>query len=149
MKLPYEHATSGQKALGDIQKILRAFKCTKFGTGEDFETGEISVQFEHQGRMVVMKVSGKNYAAAWLKERPYTRFTKCTQAEHESKALEIGNIAIYSILRDWIKGQITAVEIGMMSFDAAFLSHMLLPNGIRVIAQIETTKMLDPPEKSA
>lgn len=146
MGLPYQHTTSGQKALDGIQKILRGFNCTKFGTGEDFETGEITVQFEHRGRMVLMKVSGKNYAAAWLKENPHNSRRQCTLEEHEDKALEIGSIAIYSVLRDWIKGQITAVEIGMMSFEAAFLSHLLLPNGMRVIEQVENTKMLEKQE---
>lgn len=30
------------------------------------------------------------------------------------------------MLRDWVKGQTTAVECGIMSFEAAFMPHMLL-----------------------
>lgn len=33
MPLPYENATSGEKALGEIQKILRGFGCAKFDRG--------------------------------------------------------------------------------------------------------------------
>lgn len=144
MSLPYENASSGNNAINDIQKMLRAFGCAKFGAGEDFETGELFVQFEHRGHMVNLRANSKGYAAAWLKEHPYnpTRH-KHSRADHEARALKIGSVAVYSILRDWVKGQITAVEIGMMTFEAAFLSHMLLPNGATVIQHVQATKMLE------
>jgi hypothetical protein len=146
MGLPYENATSGNNAINDIQKMLRGFGCSKFGTGEDFETGELFVQFEHRGRMVSLKASAKGYAAAWLKEHPWNPSrSRSTRAEHEAKALHIGGIAVYSILRDWVKGQVTAIEIGMMSFEAAFLSHILLPSGMSVIEHVESQKLLAPP----
>lgn len=146
MTLPYENATSGDRAIQDIQKMLRAFGCGRFGTGEDFNTGELFVQFEHRGRMVYLKASAKGYAAAWLKAHPYGRRTHATRAEHEARALKIGSVAVYSILRDWVKGQITAVEIGMMSFEAAFLSHILLPDGQSVIDHVRTQHLLPPRE---
>lgn len=120
MTLPYENATSGKRAIDEIQKILRAFGCSKFATGSDFETGEIFIQFDHRDRMISLKASAKGYAAAWLKENPYTPRKRCTKQEHELKALEIGEIAVYSVLRDWVKGQVTAIEIGVLSFEAAF-----------------------------
>lgn len=145
MALPYENATSGDKAIGEIQKMLRAFGCQRFATGEDYETGELFVQFEHRGRMVHLKASAKGYAAAWMKEHPFGPRTRGTRADHEAKALKIGGVAVYSILRDWVKGQVTAIEIGMMSFEAAFLSHMLLPSGMSVIEHVQGTNLLAPP----
>jgi len=149
MSLPYENATSGNNAINEIQKMLRGFGCTKFGTGEDFETGELFVQFEHRGRMVNLKANAKGYAAAWLKQHPYGPRIRGTRADHEAKALRIGGIAVYSILRDWVKGQVTAVEIGMMSFEAAFLSHILLPSGLSVIEHVQQQKLLAAPESDA
>lgn len=146
MGLPYENTTSGNNAINDIQKMLRGFGCNKFGTGEDFETGDLFVQFEHRGRMVNLKASAKGYAAAWLREHPWNASrSRITRAEHESKALQIGGIAVYSILRDWVKGQVTAIEIGMMSFEAAFLSHIMLPSGLSVIEHVESKKLLSAP----
>lgn len=142
MALPYENATSGNNAINEIQKMLRGFGCNKFGTGEDFSTGELFIQFEHRDRMVMLKASARGYAAAWLKQHPYGPRIKGTRADHEAKALRIGGIAVYSILRDWVKGQVTAVEIGMMTFDAAFLSHILLPSGMSVIEHIQQQKLL-------
>lgn len=146
MPLPYKNATSGQNAINDIQKILRGFGCTKFATGEDFDTGEVFIQFEHRGRMVSLKASAKGYAGAYLKENPWTHRRKGTEAEYESKALKIGSIAVYSVLRDWVKGQVTAIEIGILSFESAFLSHIMLPSGVRVIEEIEQRGMLPKPE---
>lgn len=146
MALPYENATSGNNAINEIQKMLRGFGCTKFATGEDFETGELFIQFEHRGRMVNLKASARGYAAAWLKAHPYGPRVRATRAEHEAKALKIGSIAVYSILRDWVKGQVTAIEIGMLTFEAAFLSHILLPSGLSVIEHIEQQKLLPAPE---
>lgn len=147
MSLPYSNATSGQNAIRDIQNMLRQFGCKKFGTGEDYETSELFIQFEHRGRMVHLKASAKGYAAAWLKENPWNHRRKSTRTQHEQKALEIGSVAVYSILRDWIKGQVTAIEIGMMSFEAAFLSHIMLPSGQRIIEAVETKGMLPAPSE--
>lgn len=142
MTLPYQNATTGQRAIEEIQKILRGFGCTKFATGEEFDTGEIFVQFEHRGRMVQLKASAKGYATAWLKQNPYTTRKRCTRQDHEQKALEIGGVAVYSVLRDWVKGQVTAIEIGVLSFESAFLSHIMLPNGKRVIEELRDQKIL-------
>lgn len=142
MPLPYQNASTGQNAIRDIQKMLRSFGCTKFATGEDFDANELFIQFEHHGRMVNLKASASGYAAAWLKENPYTSRRKCTSLEHKMRALEVGQMATYSILRDWVKGQVTAIEIGMLSFESAFLSHIMLPDGRRVIEAVEEQKML-------
>lgn len=142
MSLPYENATSGSNAINDIQKMLRAFGCQRFATGEDDDTGELFIQFEHRGRQVQLKASARGYAAAWLREHPYGPRVRATKAEHESKAMKIGGIAVYSILRDWVKGQVTAIEIGMLTFEAAFLSHILLPGGQTVIEHVQHQKLL-------
>lgn len=142
MGLPYENATSGNNAINEIQKMLRSFGCQKFGTGEDFETGELFVQFEHHGRMVMLKASARGYAAAWLRAHPYGPRVRCSRAEHEAKALKVGSVAVYSILRDWVKGQVTAIEIGMLSFEAAFLAHLMLPSGLSVIEHVQQQKLL-------
>lgn len=139
MSLPYENATSGQRAIDDIQKVLRAFGCDKFGHYADFKEGEVVVQFEHRGRPVQVKASIKGYATAWLKHHPYKyRHNGPTQAQHERKAMDIGGIAVYSFLRDWIKGQTTAIEVGILSFDSAFLGQLVLPSGKTVMETLST-----------
>lgn len=145
MALPYEDATSGEKALNDIRKVLTKFGCTKFGTMTDTETAEVMVQFEFHGRQVQVKASAKGYAAAWLKEHPYSSYVRRSKIDHERRALDQGQIAIYSILRDWIKGQVTAIECGVMSFEGAFLGQILLPSGQTVLEAAQAKNILPPP----
>jgi hypothetical protein len=142
VSLPYENATSGEKALGEIQKLLRGFGCSKFGSMVDDAEGSIMVQFEYRGRPVSVKASFNGYAAAWLKEHPYGPRVKCTKIQHERKALDIASVAVYSILRDWLKGQITAIETGILSFEGAFLGQIMLPNGKTVMEHAEAAGLL-------
>jgi len=51
-------------------------------------------------------------------------------------------VAVYSILSDWVKGYVTAIEIGMLTIEAAFLSHILLPSGQTVIEYAQQQKLL-------
>lgn len=142
MSLPYESATSGERALGEIQKLLRGFGCTKFGSMIDDADGTVLVQFEYRGRPVSVKASTKGYAAAWLKAHPYTHRVRVPRVQHERKALDIASVAVYSILRDWIKGQITAIETGILSFEGAFLGQIMLPNGRTVLEQAQASDLL-------
>lgn len=149
-KLPYEDTTAGDKALGETQKILRAFGCTKFGSMVDDGAGELLVQFVYRDRPVSVKASTKGYAAAWLKLHPPVIYKTDIDAgrhiakkqAHEAKAMEIASTAVYSILRDWIKGQVTAIETGVLSFEGAFLGQMLLGNGRTVLEHVQREKIL-------
>jgi hypothetical protein len=60
----------------------------------------------------------------------------------EDAALKQGQIAVYSMLRDWIKGQVTAVETGILSFEGAFLGQILLPSGDTVLERVERENLL-------
>lgn len=142
MTLPYENATSGERALGEIQKLLRGFGCNKFGSMIDDGDGTVLVQFVFRERNVSVQASIKGYAAAWLKEHPFTNRTRGSLAQHHRKAMDIASVAVYSILRDWIKGQITAIETGILTFDGAFLGQILLGNGKTVLEHATESKML-------
>lgn len=142
MSLPYENSTSGERALGEIQKLLRGFGCAKFGSMSDDEAHEIMVQFEYRGRQVSVKASIHGYAAAWLKAHPYSTRSRSSCTNYERKAMDVASVAVYSILRDWIKGQITAIETGILSFEGAFLGQILLSNGATVLQHVEASKML-------
>ncbi len=144
--LPYENATSGEKALGEIQKLLRGFGCNRFGSMVDDGKQEILVQFSYRGRDVSLKASIRGYAAAWLKAHPYTHRTRCSRTEHERKAMDVASVAVYSILRDWIKGQVTAIETGILTFEGAFLGQIMLPSGRTILDHAMDQKMLSAPD---
>lgn len=141
MGLPYENATSGGAALEDIRKLLTKFGCARFGTMTDQENGELIVQFSYRGCDITAKASYKGYAAAWLKEHPYGPRTRGTKVAHEAKALKQAEVSVCSILRDWIKGQVVAIETGILTFEGAFLGQILLPTGKTVLDAVMQSKM--------
>lgn len=148
MALPYENATAGDKAIGEMQKILRAFGCSRFGYMLDDADGSLLVQFECRGRQVSVKASMNGYAAAWLTEHPHTPRMKKTKPQHEAEAMEVARVAVFSILRDWIKGQIVAIETGVLSFEGAFLGQILLPSGKTILEHATEQKLLPAPPVS-
>lgn len=145
MTLPYENATSGDAALGEIRKVLTKFGCARFGTMTDTEAGELIVQFSYRGMDVTARASYRGYAAAWLKEHPYTTRTRRTKVDHERKAMKQAEISVCSVLRDWIKGQVVAIETGVLTFEGAFLGQILLPTGSTVLEQAHKVGLLPAP----
>lgn len=144
--IPYESATAGDRALLDLQRVLQKFGCQSFGTMIDSEHGKTIVQFKWRERSVSLEASWKGYAATWLKAHPYTWQTRGAKRDHENRALEQAKVSVCSVLRDWVKGQVTAVECGVMSFETAFMPHMLLPTGERVIDRLQADRLLPAPE---
>lgn len=142
MPLPYENATSGRAAVEEMRKILQGFGAASFGVMEDFERGEVIVQFTYRTVPVTIRASSKGYAAAWLRQNPYGPRHRVSQAQHQMRALKLGQTAVYSILRDWIKGQATAIEVGMLSFEGAFLGQIMLPTGETVLDRIKGSDIL-------
>lgn len=146
--LPYENATTGKRAIEEMRRILQTFGASSFGHMDDFDKGEVIVQFKWRERSVTIRASAKGYAAAWLRRHPYTHRMRGTKTDYEKRALQLGQVAVYSILRDWIKGQVTAVEVGMLSFEGAFLGQLLLANGETVLERIEREEFLSIPAPS-
>lgn len=149
MSLPYEEAVAGEKALIELQKILSGFGCQSFGTMTDSERCVQIVVFKWRERQVNLEASWKGYATAWLKKHPWSYRTNRTREQHDERALAQARISVCSILRDWVKGQVTAVECGIMSFEEAFMPHMLTSNGQRLIDRVRSANLLAAPEASA
>jgi len=144
MSIPYETATAGDRALNEMQKTLAAFGCQSFGTMIDNERQILVVAFKWRDRQVQLEASWKGYAAALLKGKRLGYGAERTR--REQKALEQARISVCSVLRDWVKGQTTAVECGVLSFETAFMPHMLLKDGRRVIDAAQSAGVLPAPE---
>jgi hypothetical protein len=140
MSIPYEHATSGVKARDEIVTTLRRFGCENVGFMDDFAESAVILAFRHRGRNVQLRASAKGWAQMFLKSAKYT-----VSDARRDKALQQGMIAVNSILRDWVKGQVTAVETGILSFEAVFMPHMLTSDGRSVLECIQADKLLPPP----
>ena len=142
---PYAGAQSGAAARDEITKVLRRFGCESVGFMDDFDRHEVLLAFTHRGRQMQLRASAKGWAQMYLRENPWNPRRRATKQEHEQAALRQGQVAVNSILRDWIKGQVTAVECGILSFEAVFLPYMLTADGRPVVERI--TELLPKPEE--
>ena len=145
--VPYASATSGAAARDEITKLLRRMGCESVGFMDNFDEKTVLLAFKHRGRAIQFEASARGWAAWFLKENPYSQRMKKTKAQHDAGALEQGLIAVNSILRDWVKGQVTAVECGLMPVEAVFLAHIVTNDGRTVIQRLDETKMLPPPQE--
>lgn len=140
--IPYEGATSGAAARDEVTKILRRFGCESVGFMDDFENHEVILAFKHRGVPIQLRASAKGWAQMFLKEKPHKPRLRHSRNEHEQRALRQGHIAVNSILRDWIKGQMTAVECGVLSFEAVFMPYMLTNDGRSLKDRMNETGIL-------
>lgn len=146
MTVPYENATSGVAARDEIIRLLRRFGAESVGFMDEFEKGELLLAFSHRGRPIQMRASAKGWASLFLREHPYNSGRhRLNRHDYERKALAQGLIAMNSILRDWVKGQITAVECGILEFETVFMPYMLAPDGRAVIEHIAESGIIPPP----
>lgn len=145
MKTPYASASSGAAARDEITKMLRRFGCESVGFMDDFEHYEVLLAFKHRGRPMQLRASAKGWAAIYLKENPWSRRRSGSKHDWEQKALRQGLIAVNSILRDWVKGQVMAVECGLLSFEAVFMPYMLTADGRTLIEKVTSLDLLPAP----
>lgn len=143
--VPYENASSGAAARDEVTKILRRFGCESVGFMDDFERHEVLLAFKHRGRPIQLAASARGWAQMYIKAHPHSPRMRITRHEHEQRALKQGLIAVNSILRDWVKGQVTAVECGVLSFEAVFMPYMLTSDGRPLIERVQEAKLLPPP----
>eukprot|EP00873_Tetraselmis_striata_P020746 jgi/Tetstr1/441010/TSEL_029278.t1 len=148
MTVPYASATSGESARKEITKILRGFGCSSIGFMDQFDRHTVLLQFEHRGRSVRLEASAQGWASMFLKAQPWTNKRRADHKTYEAMALNQGMVAVNSILRDWVKGQITAVETGVLSFEGVFLPYMVTDNGQRLIDRINAQGLLPAPEEA-
>ena len=144
MTIPYATATSGLKAREQIQKILRHFGCESVGFMDEFDTKTVILQFAWNGRQITLRASAQGWANAYLKENPWNSRRHYYEDEWEQRALDQGMIAVNSILRDWVKGQVTAIETGILTFDHVFMPWMIAADGRPLIEH--ALKALPKPE---
>jgi len=142
MNIPYASATSGMNARNEIVKILQHFDCESVGFMDMFHENAIVLAFTWRGRNVQLKASAQGWANAWLKENPWSHQKRSTKQEWEDRAFKQGMIAVNSVLRDWVKGQVTAVETGILTFEHVFMPYMLAADGRPILEHMSQHLML-------
>ena len=133
MSIPYASASSGMKARDEIRNILQRFGCESVGFMDEFDVHSVLLAFVYRGRKVQLRASAQGWANTLLKHEREQGPPKRQRRRTEDEALAQGMIAVNSILRDWVKGQITAIETGILQFDHIFMPYMLAKDGRPVV----------------
>jgi len=143
--VPYANARSGAAARDEITRMLRLFGCESVGFMDDFDDHSVLLAFRHRGRQVQLRASARGWASMFLKAYPWNHRRKSGRVAYEQAALMQGLVAVNSILRDWVKGQITAVECGMMPFESVWLPYMLTNDGRTLSERVGGLNLLPAP----
>lgn len=148
MIVPYATATSGERAREEIRKLLQRFGCDSVGFMDEFTEQRLLLAFEWRGQRVQLRASTRGWADLYLRENPWNNRRRCSEDEWRDKALRQGMVAVNSILRDWVKGQIMAVETGLTEFRHVFLPYMVTAGGETVAELVDRrgSELLELPE---
>lgn len=148
MTVPYATATSGERAREEIRKLLQRFGCESVGFMDEFTQERLLLVFQWRGQRVHLQASARGWAALYLRENPWHNRRRCSKDEWCDKALQQGMVAVNSILRDWVKGQIMAIETGLTEFRHVFLPYMLTASGETVADLVDRrgSELLELPE---
>ncbi|MCY4471130.1 MAG: hypothetical protein OXC08_20635 [Thiotrichales bacterium] len=142
MAIPYENATSGAKAREDITKLLRRFGAESVGFMDEFDSHSVSLAFTYRGRRIQLRASAEGWANLYLREHPWNTRRVRDKRAYQEHVLAQGMVSVNSMLRDWVKGQVTAIECGMTRFDHVFLPYMLTNQG-HTVAEVLTDERID------
>ena len=105
---------------------------------DDFENGALILTFVWRDCQVRMPASARGWAKLYLKQNPWhSRRTRSEEA-YAQQALDQGLIAVNSIIRDWVRGQLTALETGVTTFETVFLPYIVTRNGLTVSELVQT-----------
>jgi hypothetical protein len=151
MTLPYATSAAGSAREGEIRQILRGCGASAVGFMVDDEAEQIIAQFQIGGRRVTIPVSVRAYRERWLAENPQSNRSRKTHAEYHEDAQRRAEAAAWAILRDWMKATAAMIAAGIVDADTAFLAHVHVPTGQRMIEAVRGSKggaaLLPPPDK--
>ncbi len=129
--LPYASAISGKSREREIREMLTEAGADAVGFMVDNGRRRIVCQFRIAGREVTVPVSMADYERAWRRAHP--RGPRTTPAAYEARARRVAELAVWAILHDWIKAQVALILGGLATPEMAFLPHVHLPGGRRVL----------------
>ena len=150
MSVPYASATSGERARSEITRhaCCSGSGASPVGFMDEFAEGRLLLAFRWRGQSVQLRASARGWADLFLKENPWHSRRRYTKAEWHAKALDQGMIAVNSILRDWVRDKITAIETGIVELRQVFLPYLVTATGETVAELVDRrgNQILELPE---
>ena len=120
---PYYHTTNAQTARDEIIRRLSAVGCTDVEFEDDRDAYTVTVRWEHNGRKCAITGSARGWAHHHLTSYPHTSRMRLPGSAYHKQVLDKGQVAVNSILRDYLRCQLAAVETGAVSFEDVWRSE--------------------------
>lgn len=121
-----------ERSQAEIQQTLRRYGATGFVFAQDDERHQAMIQFRAQGRMVKLVLPLPDPDDEAFRLTPQRRTPRSPQKRREAYEQEVRRR--WRSLALFVKATLEAVEAGIITFDRAFLAHLMLPDG-RTVAQ--------------
>lgn len=121
-----ETNVTSERSRMEIERILNRYGAQKFMYAYDMTRAFVSFETEHRQVRFVLPLPDRDAAEfKWTSHKPPRRRTVTQQTE----AYEQGMRQRWRALALVIKAKLEAVEAGIVTFDAEFLAHLVMPNG--------------------
>jgi len=133
MQLPYANSTADPaKAQKRIRTALLKFGVGRISFDEDFESQVLTINFRYEKYPVSLPVDYGKLAELYMEDAPYSSRSRKTKEAWVAGKLDTAYRASFSLLDDFIKALITMVVTGLCSFEEAFVSRFVSPDGERL-----------------
>lgn len=120
----------------EIERLLTRYKATKFGVWS--EPSRALVQFEAQGRTIQIPVTLPKPDDP---KRPRDRYGSKTFGAAAERWVEQETRRRWRVLMLTLKAMLESIETGLVTFDQAFLAHMVLPGTARTLGDALIPKL--------
>lgn len=131
---PYSKSTASPTAAEHrIKEMLRKFGVQMVSITDDYENKTIFILFKHNGIPVKIPLTYGILADKWLKENPYTFRHRMPREKHEQNIKDTAYRAAFSILEDFLKALVTMVDMGVRTFEEAFLGDFIMQGDQRMV----------------
>jgi hypothetical protein len=143
MGVPYAGATTGLRAREEITRLLRGFGC-EIGFADKFDEHEVLLYFKSVGGRCICGHRPRD-GRGCLSRRSHGA-TSITARNRSGSRPRLGRGPLLLTRSSEIgKGQTTAIETGILSFEAVFMPYMLTADGRPLIERV--SELLPKPDE--
>ncbi len=126
-----------ERSRAEIERILSKYGATRFGTMNEAD-GSATVYFEFKGRQIQLPVPMPPRTDKRFARDKYGRVRVETQRE---RLWEQEQRRRWRVLVITIKAMLEAVDTGLVTFEQAFLAHIVIPGTARTLGEALVPKL--------
>lgn len=128
MTFASQTSVTEERSRAEIERLLRKYGASRFGTMTDFDSRKAVVQFIWSGIAVQMEIALPDPKDARFRMTPARRRVRSVQAQAEEYEAEVRRK--WRCLALAIKAKLVAVDDGIATFESEFMPYMVAADGV-------------------